>query len=288
MRPYDVAVAYRIYPTLSKPAAALPLAMDKYHLSEVCLKSFKESLDGLRVKLWVLLDGCPAEYEQLFRRYCRSDNVTLIALDHAGNLATFRRQIDLLLSQRDADIVYFAEDDYFYLPGQFTSMIRFLRANPDVHFISPYDHPDCYRLDLHHGRKSLKVFEGRHWRAAGSTCLTFLTTRETLEKTQTAFTSYSRGNHDCSLWLSLTKQSVFSVTKFLRGFVSKDVPPAAPFIAKAWIHGWRQILFGPKWNLWMPIPGIATHLDAAGLSPAVDWLPLITEQAEVVASAIHT
>jgi hypothetical protein len=167
-------------------------------------------------------------------------------------------------------------------------MVKFLRANPDVHFISPYDHPDCYRLKLHHGRKSLKVFEGRHWRTAGSTCLTFLTKKETLEKTQTTFKTYSAGNHDCSLWLSLTKQSVFSLPKFLRGCISKDVPRTAPLIAKAWIHGWRQILFGRKWNLWVPIPAVATHLDAQGLSPAVDWMPLLTEQREVAGSAIDT
>lgn len=58
-RCYDLAVAYRIYPKVSKPARSLPFGDDKYQLSEACLKSFKESLGSLRVKLWALLDGCP-------------------------------------------------------------------------------------------------------------------------------------------------------------------------------------------------------------------------------------
>ena len=60
MKPqYDLAIAYRVYPVVSKPAQSLPLGEDKYLLSEVCFRSFKESLGTLRAKIWVLLDSCP-------------------------------------------------------------------------------------------------------------------------------------------------------------------------------------------------------------------------------------
>jgi hypothetical protein len=51
----DLAVAYRMYPPVSKPAIGMPFGEDKYLLSEVCLKSFRESLGGLSAKIWVLV-----------------------------------------------------------------------------------------------------------------------------------------------------------------------------------------------------------------------------------------
>src|SRR5438552_10118247 len=167
---YDLAVAYRVYPVVSKPARGLPFGDDKYILSEVCLKSFKESLGTLRAKIWVLLDSCPNEYEALFRRYADPDDLVIVRLDKVGNRATFAKQIDILVEQGDADVVYFAEDDYFYLPGQFREMLDFLTAHDDVDFVSPHDHPDCYKLDLHRGPKWLRTHGSHHWRSAASTC----------------------------------------------------------------------------------------------------------------------
>jgi hypothetical protein len=57
---FDLAVAYRVYPGISKEPAVH--ADDKLRLAELCLRSFKEALGTLRVKVWALLDGCPPEY----------------------------------------------------------------------------------------------------------------------------------------------------------------------------------------------------------------------------------
>jgi hypothetical protein len=272
---YDLAVAYRIYPQVAKPAQGLPLSHDKLRLAEACLRSFRESLGTLRVKIWALLDGCPPEYEDLFRRYFEATDLVLIPLNGAGNLATFGKQIDILLNQLDSDVVYFAEDDYLYLPNQFHAMIDFLRAHKDVDFISPYDHLDCYTLELHNRAKWLRVFADHHWRTASSTCLTFLTTRATLEQTAHVFRTYRQRNSDASLWLSLTKQSIWNPLKL--------VPTGTnlwqtKIRLKAWIHGWRQILFGSRRQLWVPLPGIATHLDANALSPTIDWRVLLEQR----------
>jgi hypothetical protein len=282
MGAYDVAVAYRIYPSVSRPASTLPFGEDKYLLSELCLRSFKESLAGLRAKVWVLLDGCPPEYQHLFRRYFNSEDLVFVELDHVGNQATFNKQIDILLLQRDAEAVYFAEDDYFYLPQQFPFLLHFLNENKEVHFVSPSDHPDCFRLELHRHSTSLALFERRYWSTAGSACLTFLTKRKTLQTTQSIFRTYSRGNHDCSLWLSLSKQSVFNLSTFWRCSINRNRHVQARILVKAWTRGWRQILFGRKWNLWMPIPGIATHLDAGAISSSIDWLSKISQQLDAV------
>jgi hypothetical protein len=275
---YDLAVAYRIYPALSKPALGLPFSQDKYLLSEACLKSFKESLGSLRAKIWVLLDGCPLEYETLFRKHVDADDLVILGLNSVGNRATFAKQIDILLDQRDAGLVYFAEDDYFYLPNEFHKMVNFLVAHTNVHFVSPYDHLDCYVLDLHRGPKWLRIHGSHHWRTAASTCLTFLTRKTTLAKYESVFRSYVEGNDDCALWLSLTKHRVFNPITFVHYLLQGTF--YWKILVKAWLHGWRQILFGRKMKLWVPVPGIATHLDCKHLSPSVDWLALIQRKVE--------
>lgn len=272
----DLAIAYRIYPKVAESANGLPFSDDKLQLSEICLRSFKESLGDLRVKLWVLLDGCPGEYAAVFQKYFDAEDLVLLPLPGVGNQATFAKQIEILLSQEDSDFVYFAEDDYFYLAGQFHCMIDFLRDNEDAHFATPYDHLGCYAMDLHRQPKWLKVHGVRHWRTAASTCLTFLTRRETLRKTQGIFTGYKRRSFDCSMWLSLTKSRLFDPIFFARQ-VFRDLF-FCKIIVRSWLYFSRQILFGSRWTLWVPIPAIATHLDKHALSPTIDWKTLIEEQ----------
>jgi hypothetical protein len=265
----DLAIAYRIYPQLSQSVQGLPFSEDKLQLSEMCLRSLKESLGSLRVKLWVLLDGCPKEYEELFRKYFAEEDLVLVPLCGIGNQATFAKQIQLLLEQQECEVVYFAEDDYFYLPGEFRCMIEFLRAREDVHFVTPYDHLDYYTMALHGPPACSVTFGNRQWRTAASTCLTFLTRRETLAKTEAAFRNYKRRSLDCSLWLSLTKNRVFNPFFFASQLFRE--PFYCKIVVKSWLYFWRQILFGDKWMLWVPVPAVATHLDSNALSPNVDW-----------------
>jgi hypothetical protein len=147
-----------------------------------------------------------------------------------------------------------------------------------VDFISPYDHLDCYTRQIHHAPKWVRVHGDHHWRTAASTCLTFLTSKKTLRKKQYIFRSYAWRNHDCSLWLSLTKLSLFSPVEFLRLVVRE--PLFAKVIAKAWLYGWPQLFFGKRMKLWVPVPGLATHLDRQALSPAIDWVALMKNLAE--------
>ena len=274
---YDVAIAYRIYPKVAKPALGLPFSDDKYRLAEVCLESLRRSLGSLRAKMWILLDGCPPQYVSLFRKRFGPEDLVLIPLEGIGNHQTFNRQIEILLQQNDSELVYFAEDDYFYLPNQFHLMTDFLQACPDVDFISPFDHLDCYTLELHKKREWLRVFSNHHWRTTATTCLTFLTTRKTLEQTEHIFRTYAKRNYDSSLWLSLTKSSLLRPIDWCRWAMRQ--PHLAKIVAKAWWFGASQIVFGRRRKLWTPVPGLATHLDANALSPTIDWPALMREQA---------
>jgi hypothetical protein len=264
---YDVAVAYRIYPRVSKSPAIYP--KDKLSLARLCLSSFRASLGSLRAKIFVLLDGCPPEFESLFTELFEIADLELIRYEGIGNRKTFSRQIDILLRQDFADAVYFAEDDYFYLPNQFGEMLEFLKSNPDVDFVSPYDHPDYYSLALHSGPQSARVNGSHTWRTAASTCLTFLTTKQTLAETSKVFRTYSFRNPDVCLWLSLTKQAVFSPGITSRCFSERI--SMGGFIVVSWLYGWPQILAGQKRRLWAPKPAIATHMEDSFLAPGIDW-----------------
>jgi len=58
MSRYDVVIAYRICPKLSCGAFKLA-GWDKLKLSEVCLRSFLDSLYNIDFKIYAILDGCP-------------------------------------------------------------------------------------------------------------------------------------------------------------------------------------------------------------------------------------
>ncbi|HEX5235539.1 MAG TPA: hypothetical protein VFW25_09430 [Silvibacterium sp.] len=260
----DLAIAYRIYSRVSKMPAAW--AEDKLLLSEYCLRSFKQALGPLRIKMWVLLDGCPPEYDNLFRRYFDDDELVILKLDAIGNLGTFSMQVDLLSSQTESELVYFAEDDYFYLPNALVEMVEFARNTHTADFVTPYDHSGNYDLPLADERHLIKPFAGRHWRTSTATCLTFLSTKEALLATRTLFKTYQTGNEDGSIWMAITqKVGLLNFRVYWRNLMMFKL------WLKAWFWGFGQILARGSRRLWGPIPSLATHLESTCLAPVIDW-----------------
>jgi hypothetical protein len=266
---YDLAVAYRIYPKVSShPPPIFP--DDKFKLAKLCFESFRHSLGNLRVKLWVLLDNCPVVYEEMFSQLWPAEDLVFRRYPGAGDAATFREQARILMEQTDAEIVYLAEDDYFYLPGQFQLAVDFLRQNADVDFVSPYDHPDIYSTALHQLPRSIKSAEGKTWQSCMSTTHTFMTRRAILRECGWVFlASYGRVSPDLSKWMALTKRRVFNPIFFAHSAVT--CPFWAGSIFYAWRYCWRQILFGQRRSLWVPHPSIANHMVAGMEAPGIDW-----------------
>lgn len=274
MTEYDLTVAYRIYPGVSK----IPPVFndDKYKLSYFCLKSFKESLGELKVKMIVLLDNCPPEYKELFKKFFKEEDLELIDLDGIGNLGTFALQIKYLLNQNYSDIVYFAEDDYFYMPNQFKEMINLLNENEDVDFVSPYDHPEDYSSKLHDHPNYIKSTNIRHWRTASSTCLTFLTDKNTLNEVKNILSSYSRGNHDASMWFSLTRYNInpFKIIKNLNDRVFINL------VFNSWRYTLKQVIYGKRRKLWVPMPTIGIHMESDNLPLTKNCLYFIEKESK--------
>ena len=186
---YDVAVAYRIYPKVSSTCGNRPpvFSKDKLKLAELCLKSFKSSLGGMRVKLWALLDNCPPAYETLFTELWSPEDLVLLRYPGVGDPATFREQARILMEQTDAEIIYFAEDDYFYLPDQFQAAVEFLKQNPAADFVAPYQSLEFYTGDMENFPRENRVFSGKAWNSCVSTTHTFLTRRNVLTESRGVF-----------------------------------------------------------------------------------------------------
>ncbi len=264
---YSVAICYRIYPKVSKVP---PIhADDKYKLSELCLKSLVSSLSKVNYKIWVLLDDCPQEYSELFKKYIPEDQLELVSLPGIGNAGTWGKQLEILSSQTFSDNIYFAEDDYFYLPDSFHEMLDLIESDNEVHFVSPYDHLDYYTLDFHDYKSKIKVTDKRHWRTVSTTCMTFLTQKKYLYKTMDAFKSYLRKNYDNSIWLSITKINAFNILLFVK-YIFTDLSFAKIYI-KLLLFGTPRLLFRNKWNLWTPMSSLATHMDSQYLAPTKNW-----------------
>lgn len=289
---YDLAIAYRIYPRVSRRPPIFE--NNKFKLSELCIKSFKDSLGSLKVKLYVLLDNCSPKYEDLFKKYFMNEDLKLIRLKGIGNLGTFYLQLKMLTEQENAEIVYLAEDDYCYLPNQFQKMVNLLKRDPEIDFITPYDHSDYYNYPLHNYQSKVKYFSNKEWKTVSCTTCTFLTTKYTLNKTKKIFKKYSFArNHfrkkffkknkylsdlfleffsnatDSDIWISITKINVFKLFNIIKLRIQNR--EIFSYYFRAWRFNWKQIMFGRKWSLWCPMPSIATHMESGFLAPNIEW-----------------
>jgi hypothetical protein len=270
----DLVIAYRIYPGVSKTPCRFPNS--KLELAEFCLESLKNALHGVRFKIIAILDGCPDVYVDMFRRHFAADELDIRRVDLRSNARTFELQIDALLAQEESDYVMFAEDDYFYVPGSFRELLDFMKSRPDADFVTAYDHNDYYSIPLHAGPKTVSVNGRRHWMRVGATCLTFLTRRRTLKETQSVFRTYVAGNFDASLWMILTHSgaSPLAAFRYLRDRLLLYA------WCKAWWFGGLRLLFGKRYQLWCPLPGLATHMEASTLLMIPDWNSMMDAQIE--------
>ena len=125
-------------------------------------------MGNLRIKVWVLLDACPPDYEKMVASILSDVPLEFVKLPGEGNAATFARQIDLLKQQEKADLVYFAEDDYLHLPGALERGAAFLERHPEADALTLADHSDYHRryvdrfLPATHGERPMLAQGGGH------------------------------------------------------------------------------------------------------------------------------
>lgn len=271
---YDVAVAYRIYPKISKKPFFH--SNDKFLLSEICIKSFKLSLGKCRAKIWVLLDGCPDKYRDLFLKYFDSNDLVFLDLDSIGNHATFDLQLDILLDQDVSEIVFFAEDDYLYRPGQFSKMIEVMNIDKVIDFITPYDHPDYYNTFFCKGNHPLLTINNVEWMKVPSTCLTFITRKNILAETEVIFRTYKKGNRDTSVWEAIVRSNIFSFEKMVRAIFSCNISYLR-IIFDVLRFSFFSVFKKKKFILISPVSSIATHAESEFIAPNINWKKILDD-----------
>jgi hypothetical protein len=203
----------------------------------------------------------------------------LIPLGGEGNGPTFIRQVEILSAQRAADLVYFAEDDYLYLPQSLERTVNFMRRHPEADFVTPYDHADFHSKYVHRFRGAEFFEDNCRWRTVASTCLTFMARREAVAESAAAFKTYNK-NPDLAIWMALTKKRVCNPWSWIRSLGDGLYFPASH--ALAWRYTWRQILFGKRRTLWAPAPALITHMETSGLAPGVDWEKIFAGRAKAL------
>lgn len=270
---YDIAVAYRVYPGISKTPAVF--SRDKIAMVEATFSSLVRGCGNLHVKYHILLDNCPDNYLDIFKKYVESEHLIFYRYSGIGNGATFGEQIKILLSQEDSENIFFCEDDYYFFDNSIVKMLESMDELPDAHFLTPYDHSDYYNRALHNYSSKITVAGNIHWRIVATTCMTFMTSKKYLAEVSKIFYTYTRKNYDSSLWAALTKKIILNPRHI---FSDSDIGEAVRIYTKAWLYCWRQILFGRKYILWSPMPTLATHLEVTGLAPGIDWKQILGER----------
>lgn len=264
---YDLVVAYRVYPGIAKVP---PIYSDnKFELTKICFKSFVSSISDLKVKIYVILDGCPQEYESIFLENYNNDDLSIIKLDKAGNKATFKKQVEILSKQEDSDTVYFAEDDYFYIKN-IKNIVEFIKSRKGD-FATPYEHPSSYTDDNVISNKVV-IFDKQRYISVQHACLTFMTTKNNLLKNKKFLLIFSNWfGSDFVVWGCITLGfNYFRYIKLFRNFKNFNITNFKVF-GSLFIFSWYNFILNRKKGLFMPIDTFATHMESNFLSPNIDW-----------------
>ncbi len=261
-----IAVAYRIYPGISKTPAYF--SDDKMKMAELCFASFMQALEGLQYHIWILFDNCPADYEAMCLRHCKPEFMTFLHFPGIGNALTFEQQILILEKQDFSENIMFAEDDYFYLRNSIRLSLQCISSMKDADFVTPYDHPNYYTLPIHQHKSEYRQIGKQMWKTVNATCLTFLTTKKQLQFVRTIFLTYKKNNYDASMWLAITQLGLWT-SSFL--FAAIKDPLHKRIFIKLYLFSLVHILFKSSKKLWAAQPSLNTHFEKSDLAKDIDW-----------------
>ncbi len=283
---YDIAIAYRCYPWISKTPKYR--STDKLGMIIWWLKSMIQCLWVLNPKFFIIADWIPDEWKDKIIQSLWKCDYEYIYTDHIWNNWTYGKQIEILLNQNDSEIVYFAEDDYLY--NVYDNVWRKegieLLKNKKADFISLFDHPWYYRRYFHKYKKDFVVTKNRIRKTEVNTCCTFMTTKTTLKNTKDAFLKYTKWCCDYPMWLMLTKINAYRFFDVdyrdklwvpnnkklkLSQRLLKNFPGESVALWMAWLYWWKHILFWKKYKLYIPVPSVCTHLESEDIAPLIDW-----------------
>lgn len=206
-----------------------PFKASKLELITKCYRSFLKAFERIELKVIFIIDKPTCELVELVETCPFKHEIETCDI---GNVGTFHKQLEYA---KDIEgNVLLLEDDYLWLPD---SGSKFIDAMGVDSFVTPYDHPDYYRLDEHflwnNDTSGLEILGGHHWHSVRSTTLTFGGFGETFANWYEYMLPY--GVNDFDMWNMITSGN----------------------------NGSSVLL--------SPIPSLATHVESDMLAPNIDW-----------------
>ena len=185
------------------------------------------------VNIIVIFDGKP---EDELACYIKKFNIKdIIYLNNVGNKESLIYCYNLA-EKLDFDYIFFAEDDYLYLPDSYKIMIEGLESfGKQNQFITLYDHRNRYLPpnitgDVTTGHDYCLITKSTHWRSGDSTTGSIAITKGLFNKIKERLLFHNI--HDCAFYREMLN------------------------------NGYR---------VFNCIPGKSTHVNHIYASPLIDW-----------------
>lgn len=261
----EIVLIIRVFPGMSKPN---PLNLEsKLELFQECLQSLGLAVGSRAITMEVLLDSCTKDYEIVLEALPSTIKVKLHHYEALGNVGSFEKQLEIACRLDDSIIVLVLEDDYYWTPEGFNSLVELIEQTPDPFFATPYNHPDYLNLPIH--RERLGPNSG--WRSGISTTCTFGARAGTIKSRIRILNQYSILN-DFGMWLCLTRFGLHpSRALFKRNSTQQDLG-----VFKDWIKAWSVFMLLRLWHvpttpLFYPLESGATHMDSNFIGLGTKW-----------------
>lgn len=119
-----------------------------------------------------------------------------------GSSWSFLQALEVASRWPHDDFVLLAEDDYLYRRealDRLAAAHRALGGSASPCYLTPYEHPDVYRLADRERGTEVSVLDGTHWRTCASTCMTFGASVSRLER-DAAFLRLAAGVDGTASW----------------------------------------------------------------------------------------
>ena len=257
----NLSIIYRAYPAISKKTAIK--FESKNDLMKFCITSLKNALVDVNFEFIFISDNCSQEQINTVNEiiYKLASDYSFIELSGVGNQLSFEIQINKAKECKYENILIL-EDDYYIDKYDIKENIIAIE-NETCQYSTFYYSPDADR-SIGGMEKGIRLDNhGVAYTELPSTTLTFMTKKNILIEDSKYFMEYVNGAHDSSIWLKLTNNYFWFLTRIIKPMFFKNLKLYFSIIK-------RYILFlstykSPKRKLFFIGYGRSTHLDSNGI-----------------------
>jgi len=205
---------------------------DKGKLMGICLSSFLESCRQANTHIdLTVLLDGCPFHWKDVVHSIAGQRVVATELGGIGNGPSFLEQLEMAITVQDDELIYFAEDDYLYRPEAISKLLYIYAMEKANSFFTLYDHPDRYFRDDN---------------------------REVVQEIRLAGAWHWRTVESTTMTFGASARLVRATADIMRDHACEG-------------RGMWYPILDEGYDLWGPIPSLATHVHDGVLAPCVDW-----------------